>query len=380
MNTQATVPIIPMRGNGLSFVRKASGVPFPYVVLGGRDDVARQITGEAATGAAGARNSFSEREWFAAHVELSAPSWKDAREALVRSLAIPDAVVNNPSPSGLKEDSAWDEDTSAAPVVPLDPLPMVKEAVEPPAIKLRAKRRAPSLPSTGSVEIAQNREVGVEPQIDAAEMALPILNDGLAPLVPLPSLPTAAPIADLPIANRLAFAMGLDTPTAADSQPGSGFIKYVLGMSFLCALIVAAGYLLFLQFGSKIFDQPSSSNALVETAPLVVTQAEEAKVAPPIEAQPGESGIIAPAVAETALPAVATGPARPSAALENYVAGLRVSGVLLGASPRVLINGRTVYIGDVLDPVLGVRLVEVDGASRHLVFEDATNASIRARY
>jgi hypothetical protein len=366
--------------SGLSLVRRTSGVPFPYVVLGGRDDVAAQIPVEAELGVAASKNSSGEREWFAAHVESNAPRWNDAREALVRSLAVPDVETTKRALSGLKDDSAWDEGASAVPVVPLVPLPVVKEAVEPPAIKLRAKRRAPSLPSIDSAKIAQTREVSAEPQADAAEAALPILKDGLAPLVPLPALPAVEPLASAPFAARPAYTKSVDAPPVTDTKPGSGFVKYALGMAFLCALIVATGYLLFLQFGSKIFDQPSASrSALVETVPLVVTQAEEAKIAP-VEAQPAESGIVAPVVAKTAMPDEATGPARPSAAFENYVAGLRVSGVLLGSSPRALINGRTVHIGDVLDPVLGVRLVEVDGASRHLVFEDATTASIRARY
>lgn len=379
MNTQPTAPLIPLGKNGLSLVRKASGAPFPYVVLGGRDDVLSQTPGGDEVGADLAKDSSSERAWFAAHVELSSPRWNDAREALVRSLALPNAEVSGRPVTGLKEDSAWDEGGAGTPVVPLAASPLVKEAVEPPVIKLRAKRRAPSLVANGAAEIVQTREVGVQPPVDAVEATLPILKDGLAPLVPLPEMPALAPSAALPVTSRLAVTKDSGQTSVAESQPGSGGVKYALGMAFLCALIAAAGYLLFLQFGPKFFDKQTESNALVGTAPMVVSHVEEARVAQ-VQAQQAEPEIVAPVVAETSVPAVVAGPVKPSAAFENYVAGLRVSGVLLGASPRALINGRTVYLGDVIDPVLGVRLVEVDGAARQLVFEDSTTANIRARY
>jgi hypothetical protein len=39
-----------------------------------------------------------------------------------------------------------------------------------------------------------------------------------------------------------------------------------------------------------------------------------------------------------------------------------------------------VHLGDLLEPTLGIRLVAVDGAVRHLVFEDNAQARLTARY
>ncbi len=82
-------------------------------------------------------------------------------------------------------------------------------------------------------------------------------------------------------------------------------------------------------------------------------------------------------VAETTKPAE---PPEASQAFSDYVNGLRVSGVSLGTSPRALINGRVVHVGDLIDPVQEIRLVEVDGTARNLVFEDRSTARMRKHY
>jgi hypothetical protein len=159
-------------------------------------------------------------------------------------------------------------------------------------------------------------------------------------------------------------------------------------MALLCGLLGAAGFLLFSEFVSPALNlrsaesgapQPVASQATVPEATVPAVVAPSQSPAPVIASAPAwadesEAGVGAAAAAKPAEPAQA------SPAFVSYVAQLRVSGVSLGASPRALINGRMVHLGDLLEPTLGIRLVAVDGAVRHLVFEDNAQARLTARY
>lgn len=67
-----------------------------------------------------------------------------------------------------------------------------------------------------------------------------------------------------------------------------------------------------------------------------------------------------------------------SAAFRTYVGNLRVSGVVGGANPKALINGRLVQRGDVLDSGLGVSFEGVNG--NQLVFKDRNGATVLRKY
>ncbi len=73
---------------------------------------------------------------------------------------------------------------------------------------------------------------------------------------------------------------------------------------------------------------------------------------------------------------------RPPASIQfqAYVGSLRITGVLQRERVRALIDGRTVFAGDMVDAALGIRLTGADFVARQLVFEDATGAQIFLPY
>jgi len=213
---------------------------------------------------------------------------------------------------------------------------------------------------------------------DTSEKDMPILKEGFAPLLPLPlvvgTAPKGTPALDFVETSALA---------RFDAPKSSGRFVQVVGVALLCTLLAAAALLLLKEFGS--FSGGVSASPAVEMvaapAPAFVITATTA-VAPGValEQLPVATSVADGAAVEPAKQVVTTGPAKPSLAFENHVAGLRVSGVSLGASPRALINNRRVNVGDLIDATMGIRLVAVDGEARQLIFEDRSNARIHARY
>ena len=70
----------------------------------------------------------------------------------------------------------------------------------------------------------------------------------------------------------------------------------------------------------------------------------------------------------------------PSRAFQVFVESLKVSGVLQQTPVRAIIDGGTVFAGDVLEPGQGIRLVGADFEQRQLVFEDKTRAQVKIFY
>jgi hypothetical protein len=62
------------------------------------------------------------------------------------------------------------------------------------------------------------------------------------------------------------------------------------------------------------------------------------------------------------------------------VNSLKVTGVLIGKPLRVIINGRRIEPGDLVNEKLGIRLVGHEIESRSLIFEDRTKAQSKLRY
>lgn len=366
MNPLPKVSDVAQGSAGKALAKEAPLVPFPYVVLGGRDDLA-----EAAGGEVAAPILENERAWFVAHVDLGAPRWVNAREALVKSLAIEEPMA----PAPAQDDAAWDG--GAPTLAPLDaaqvamrapviPAPAPAPALAPaPAIKLRAKRRAPSLNTNPPMLAPVEPVVGAE---DAGDSVLPLLKEGLAPLVPIPGLGGAGGFVAPPLVEDVVAAR-------APARQSAGRFKKAVGMVLLCGLLGVAGILLFQEL------MPSGARASI-AEPVVEAKVVPEASAPVVAAVPASPAANEPAVASAPVAEVVApaAPAHASPEFANYVSSLRVSGVSLGASPRALINGRMVHVGDLIDPALGVRLVAVDGAARNLVFEDNSTALVRARY
>lgn len=85
-------------------------------------------------------------------------------------------------------------------------------------------------------------------------------------------------------------------------------------------------------------------------------------------------------MAVVAAPPPVTEPAAPSPAFQAYVEGLIINGVFQGDPPRILVGGRLLRQGDVLDPTLGVVFVTVDPVNGRVIFKDRTGAIMTKRY
>lgn len=69
-----------------------------------------------------------------------------------------------------------------------------------------------------------------------------------------------------------------------------------------------------------------------------------------------------------------------SPAFRSWVAGAKIGGVFQGASPRVLINGRTVRAGTMVDESLSIVFDSVDTANKMIIFKDNSGAVVSRRY
>ena len=58
----------------------------------------------------------------------------------------------------------------------------------------------------------------------------------------------------------------------------------------------------------------------------------------------------------------------------------RVTGVITGASPKAIINGRLVRPGDMIDAGEGIALDSIDAANKQLVFRSRSGATATKSY
>ncbi|MGH7946877.1 MAG: hypothetical protein ACREH8_03530 [Opitutaceae bacterium] len=90
------------------------------------------------------------------------------------------------------------------------------------------------------------------------------------------------------------------------------------------------------------------------------------------------STTIAPGVAATAAQVEAAPEA--AAPFRSFVANAKVSGVFQGPPTRVMINGRLVRAGEVVEATLGITFNGVDSSRRQLLFVDRTGATVTRRF
>jgi hypothetical protein len=69
-----------------------------------------------------------------------------------------------------------------------------------------------------------------------------------------------------------------------------------------------------------------------------------------------------------------------SPAFSSWVANAKIGGVFQGASPRVLINGRTVRVGTTVDDGLGIVFDSVDVENKNIIFKDGSGAVVTRHY
>lgn len=142
-------------------------------------------------------------------------------------------------------------------------------------------------------------------------------------------------------------------------------------MAVICALLALAVMLVFRELSPV--DSPVFVSANASSVAGIESPSPVAALAPLADAT--ASVVVVPVMEEGT-----GGPVGPSPAFIGFVAKMRVSGVSLGASPRALINGRMVHVGDLLDPVSGASFAGVDIDARELILTDVSRMQLRFRY
>ncbi len=103
-------------------------------------------------------------------------------------------------------------------------------------------------------------------------------------------------------------------------------------------------------------------------------------VAPSQVAPPSDPLLPEPRSSEPSRGVVVVDSAATSPEYIAFVEATRISGVFQGATPRALINGRTVRVGTLIDVGLGVYFHGLDTERRQVVFRDSRGLIIRKGY
>jgi cytoskeletal protein RodZ len=131
----------------------------------------------------------------------------------------------------------------------------------------------------------------------------------------------------------------------------------------------------------------AAANAAAESAPIEAARFEERNASPSAKAtRPVVKPAAAPVTSTTQLApgltvttaAKVVGDASP--AFRSWVADARVSGVFQGTPARILINGRTVTAGELVDASLGVTFEGIDASTKSLLFRDQTGAGVARKF
>jgi hypothetical protein len=107
-----------------------------------------------------------------------------------------------------------------------------------------------------------------------------------------------------------------------------------------------------------------------------------AKAAPAVAGKPvaavTSTTQLAPGLSMTTTSSGVAGDASP--AFRSWVVQARVSGVFQGTPARILINGRMVTSGELVDETLAITFERIDAATSTLVFRDRTGATVARRF
>lgn len=87
---------------------------------------------------------------------------------------------------------------------------------------------------------------------------------------------------------------------------------------------------------------------------------------------------VAPGVTASSMSVVEASHASPE--FSSWVANAQISGVFQGQPARVLINGRTVRAGEIVEPRLGIVFQAVDAKQKLLRFRDRSGATVQRKY
>ncbi|MDO8540807.1 MAG: hypothetical protein Q7S40_10260 [Opitutaceae bacterium] len=73
-------------------------------------------------------------------------------------------------------------------------------------------------------------------------------------------------------------------------------------------------------------------------------------------------------------------PPEPSEAFRTFVKDMRIDGVRSGPVRAIFVNKRVIRVGEIINSVLGVKLVAVNFDTETVVFEDKTGAQLSKGY
>jgi cytoskeletal protein RodZ len=90
------------------------------------------------------------------------------------------------------------------------------------------------------------------------------------------------------------------------------------------------------------------------------------------------SATLAPGVSATTSDVDAVADSTP--AFRAFVANAKITGVIGGTPPKIILNGRMARAGDIVDPGLGVTFENVDAEKKLLVFRDRTGAIVTKKF
>ncbi|HTO03896.1 MAG TPA: hypothetical protein VL069_09355 [Opitutus sp.] len=296
---------------------------------------------------------------------------------------------------------------------------------EPPKFKL--KEKAPTAGADTPPAAAPTRRDLPPPPL---RVAAPDSPAAVAPAAPKPSTPPSFPVVETtsgqpastppPLLQKRAVQIGPEESETAD--PGqSSLAKIIL---VVAAVVLAGGaYFGYTKLTESPVDEPQAPLAKVaparpaspsktlneigaipaqaikkaedvvaavkanEEAPVEEILVNETVAPLPRKADPKTvEKVVAPVTSTTELSpglratttASVDGDAAP--AFRAWVAQVRISGVFQGTPARVLINGKTIPAGEVVDEALGIVFDGVDPQTKTLVFRDSTGATVARKF
>jgi len=290
-------------------------------------------------------------------------------------------------PVGLKTEIALSEPVSISSAVAADVSPSgVSATPEIPRLKLR------SLATPGSV--------GMEPPPMIPVNAFPAM-----PQIPaIPGFPVMQPITDVAMIGGLLPIPVTDdsvsslpslpltmSPGAKSAPPVSAATPYVkkpqakrvnsrvVLLALVGVLVLAGAGVYFFLMGAE---QPAPPVVVKPAQPAPVVVAQPTPVPPELEIAPLPPQ---PSSFQVAADAAKLAPKLPVApvvtpAFRTWVDQARISGVVVGESPRAIINGRLARPGDMVDAAEGIVFDAMDTESKTLMFRSRVNAFLEKSY
>lgn len=187
------------------------------------------------------------------------------------------------------------------------------------------------------------------------------------------SAPAESPALPLAAAESSSPRMNAPTPDQVAPRSIKKSIFIFAGVIWLGAL--SYGIYFILPRNSQPLSPPPVAKRVTPLSPSIVLAA-----APPAAVVVSAITLITPAQAVTPPSAASVGPPVPSAIFKAWVEGLTINGVSATDRPRVLIDGTAYAAGELVNEPLGIRFVGYEPATRLLIFQDKTGATVKHRH